>query len=583
MFCSKCGTENKQEALFCKKCGAPIKKAAPANAPATTTVTAPPITEKIKQLPKKMLLAIAAAVVLFIVVIVAVSKASHTIDLNKYTTVETEGYDGYGRASISIDWDAIEAKYGKKLSYTNEARKAYDYISIYRPIDALEDFVSLTADKRTGLVNGDEIVLTFEVSETLNKYLNCKLKYKDFSYSVDGLTKVDSFDPFENMKVSFAGTAPNGYMEYEYNGSEFATYDFTCDKNGALTNGDVVTLTLNYGYMDSFIERTGKAPSKTSQSYTVSGLPEYACGYASIQGAFTDKLKEDTYNTVLAYTAREYSKDVIVTPIQYEGYAMCSPIAGVTYYYNSNILYLIYSTYVYYKNNDPVKVYYPVRFNNIILGDEISYESNEGIMGSGYIVGYSVYSAGYTNPITLLSDLKSKYGSDYTLEYGEGFDNYANFKAVTSIDELSTEYREAHYEAALNTIQNYISRYSSGSTVEGLGLFGEYFLTSKNENASLENVNKYYVVYYATLSSSRRRFDTTTVYYPVEYTGVLKMPDNSYYTYNSNGIEGYSYLSNSWYTTDGFIDGDEMFRKLITAYCDKYTYERTGSLILFGE
>ena len=114
MFCGKCGRQNDDNAKFCIGCGQPLNAAVqPKNA-------APK-----KQLPVKTLIIAAAAAVAVIIAIVVIAivaiNAGKTINLDKYLTIEASGYDGYGNAKVTIDWDAIEAKYGKKLSFT--ARK----------------------------------------------------------------------------------------------------------------------------------------------------------------------------------------------------------------------------------------------------------------------------------------------------------------------------------------------------------------------------------------------------------------------------------------------------------------------------
>lgn len=580
MFCSKCGVENYADAKFCKKCGTPIKQVAGTN---NGVEVVSKITQRAQKVSKRTWILGVAAVFILIVAIVFIKKTGRTIDLNKYASVETEGYDGYGRAKISIDWDAIEAKYSKKITYTSSAKQAYDMIGFYEPIEAIEDCVDINADTKSNLSNGDEITLSWDVAEELERFTNCKLKYKEFTYVVNGLAEVETFDPFDDLTVSFDGTAPSGSVNYEYSGSDFSYYDFYCDTYSGLRNGDEVTIRLNVGNIDSFIERNGKAPKDTSKTYTVSGLDEYVGCYSAIPETYINELKETSYNSVLAYTAREYDSNVIVTPIEYEGYAMCSIKNSVSLNSHANSLYLIYSTYLYYKDNEPIKVYYPVEYDNIKKGTEMSCGYEAGIQGGGYLLGYSLYSAGYKNPLDLYSYVKNNYEGTYDIELGDGFEKYANCKIVKSIDELTNEFRDSQYDIALRTIRNDMnSSYYSDYVVDGLGLFGEYFLTAKDENASYEYANKHYVVYYATLSCKKYHFDKTTVYYPVEFDGIVKMPDDTFFTYSCEGVIGNSKLS-FFYSTEGYTDGEEMHKKLITACCDKYDYERTGSLILFGE
>ena len=43
-----------------------------------------------------------------------------TIDLNKYVTFETTGYNGYGNVYPQIDWEKIQKKYDSRLKFTKE-------------------------------------------------------------------------------------------------------------------------------------------------------------------------------------------------------------------------------------------------------------------------------------------------------------------------------------------------------------------------------------------------------------------------------------------------------------------------------
>ena len=59
---------------------------------------------------------------------------------------------------------------------------------------------------------------------------------------------VEEVDPFEGLNVTFSGTSPNAYISWDYDGNlPFITKSsFTADKYNGLTNGDTVTISLNY-------------------------------------------------------------------------------------------------------------------------------------------------------------------------------------------------------------------------------------------------------------------------------------------------------------------------------------------------
>ena len=92
--------------------------------------TVPPENEIKKKIPpKKGIIGgiIAAAVVLIALLFSLFSSAS--INLDKYTTVEFKGYEGYGRATASIDWDKIEDDYGGKIKFSKKAKAKFKELS----------------------------------------------------------------------------------------------------------------------------------------------------------------------------------------------------------------------------------------------------------------------------------------------------------------------------------------------------------------------------------------------------------------------------------------------------------------------
>ena len=146
MRCKNCGTENPDGSRFCATCGKPLEQEEPAknvaeqkdeeavqnaegqkeeaaqneeeqkeeavqNTEETVTSTAEPksLTHKKSRGLNKFLIGLACAVV--VVVIAAgllISRARRTIDLNKYVTFETTGYNGYGNVYPQIDWQKIQ-------------------------------------------------------------------------------------------------------------------------------------------------------------------------------------------------------------------------------------------------------------------------------------------------------------------------------------------------------------------------------------------------------------------------------------------------------------------------------------------
>ena len=93
----------------------------------------------------KLLIGLACAVV--VVVIAAgllISRERRTIDLNKYVTFETTGYNGYGSVYPQIDWHKIQKKYDSRLKFTKEFKEQYgDNAESVSPVEVLQSYVSV--------------------------------------------------------------------------------------------------------------------------------------------------------------------------------------------------------------------------------------------------------------------------------------------------------------------------------------------------------------------------------------------------------------------------------------------------------
>ena len=126
-------------------------------------------------------------------------------------------------------------------------------------------------------------------------------------------------------------------------------------------------------------------------------------------------------------------------------------------------------------------------------------------------------------------------------------------------------------------------KYYRGTKATNLKVLGEYLLIAKTQNTDYGNNNKYVVVCSATVSNSEGRFNPTTVYFPVEYGGLVKLPGDEYLYTVEMGILGNSMFQNSGMYTKGVLSGTEMYSKVVTANCEKYKYEVSEALKEFGE
>ena len=77
-------------------------------------------------MPKNLIFGVAGAIAAFLIILVAafaMINSSKVIDLNKYIIFESSEYEGYGKASIRVDWESLEKDYGKKINYSSKGKK----------------------------------------------------------------------------------------------------------------------------------------------------------------------------------------------------------------------------------------------------------------------------------------------------------------------------------------------------------------------------------------------------------------------------------------------------------------------------
>lgn len=370
MFCGNCGSENANDARFCRNCGNALGGSTGAQTAQQITPRAMPQMlppqgtspkgadqnagyaamqfdagkqAQKKPLPKKALAGVCAAIVAVIVVICIVMKMGSTINLNDYLIMETSGYDGYGKVSVSIDWDAIQLKYGDKITYNTQATSGYgSLLSLMTPTELLSDCISVKLETTTGLSNGDMIAYTWDVDEEVFSYIKCNIKYKDGSYKVSGLTELATFDAFADLEVSFSGVAPDGRADINYNGTELSSYDFSVDQTSGLSNGDIITVTINDSRIESYAESLGRVPETLEKEYTVEGLTSYLSEIAQISAegmASMQQQAEDVYN---AYVAKNWDEGALLQSLTCIGSYLLTVKNQESYWGSNNIFYLVY-------------------------------------------------------------------------------------------------------------------------------------------------------------------------------------------------------------------------------------------------
>lgn len=502
------------------------------------------------------------------------------IDLNKYFSFEVSGYDGAGKLKLSIDWDRLEADCGDDLKLTDLGEKTCS-LGTLRAVDLLKDGIYVEASPRDSLSNGDTVKYHWVVNPALKSYIKNEFVCGDGSITVSGLELAPIFDPFEDLIVTFSGSAPDGYVSWEYVGSDhFGSYDFSPSRDSGLSNGDVVTFTLDVDPED-YLEDYGKLPTRTEQTYTVSGLPEYTGDVSGISDEMMEQMKREAVDYILSYTAGDYN----VSDLNLAGWCFRKYTGTPGHYGSDNAIDLIFTGTFSSRYSDfpPGRIYYPVRFTNIRNTDgETTYDELDGIQGVCRLdVTFSSSTLGYRDPYTCYHGLATEDSTEYEITFGGGFEAYSSPIFISSLSDVSDSCLDTLCTDAEDRILAYAaSTYGGDLTINDLQHIGYYLLTRKMPDEDYGENNDLYVICTATVSDGSGNSDT--VYYPVHYKGIVKLPGGEYLTTYSYGIEGGAWFENVGGSTLGYLDGEEMYTSIVTANRDSYYYEVSGAVSVFG-
>ena len=430
--CPKCGAENAKGSVYCMKCRTKLSEEESINLDGVKNVIEN-VKAKVLSLPKHILACWGAALIILLIIIIVGVNNANTINLNEYVTFKSSGYDGYGKGTAVIDWDKIEDKYKSKVKFTQSAQRELGSMAkSVSPFSYLEDSVAVDVKNNKNLKNGDTVNYTWKVSDDLDKYVKVKLKYKDGTFNVKDLKKLDAVDVFENLKVGFSGIAPKGKISIEYTGNDLSENDFIVESGDSVSNGDTIVVKLDERILENYAEREGKVPAKMSQEYTVSGLDTYLTSVNDINATELEPLINQGYDVIKANAANWNEETTIFEGSEYIGTILLSPKIQN----EVNRLYLIYKIRVHEKYSNDEKsfdgltdYFWYIQYNKVLVGEDgkIScdintynrpsdlFEIDSGI-SSGWFSNYTWKYYGYDSINSLRKNVIDKNLADYVPE-----------------------------------------------------------------------------------------------------------------------------------------------------------------------
>lgn len=392
--------------------------------------------------------------------------------------------------------------------------------------------------------------------------------------------------PFDELEVVFAGIAPYGSATIHI--TEDSTYiketDFLIENATNLENGEKVRVVFTGDV--SLLPKEYKLSQKEAE-YEVSGLFEYVTTSEQFTDEFWEKVKADSVKQITTYAENEYVGSANMGELSYVGYVYHHQKPESEHSGVENLLFVIYSCLIT-DSADSFEdsiVYYPVLYQDIMMRDgKVSYTHSSGICGSDYLNQSWEHTKGYVNPLEMYEDLVAGYEENYVLEQNEGFEKYDDDGLLSGLSDISAEYKaflEAHAREVLDLAMQ--EKIKDPYHIEDITHFGECLLLAKTPSEYVKQNNQYTVVFRGTIISDANEFEPITVYLPVLYRGLLKLPDEHYLYSDCWGLQGSSWLEDVWYWVIGFTDTADMFWELVKNNEYGYTYEMSESLKQLAE
>ncbi len=360
-------------------------------------------------------------------VIVPKMTKADPIEIGNYVVYEESGYDGYGMASDPyIDWDKLTADYQKKIKLSKIGKETFEGGVSESAIQAMFK-LSFTVEGEVyhDLSNGDEVPFKINITDPgVLKYFKNEIVSGEGTYTISGLEEKEKRDLFESLQISFEGVDGRGRIRAclaDENVNNYLNYRVVEeDKDGNLSNGDVITLKLTLYPFEKAVEELGYLPETLEKEITVSGLGHYMLDANEMSEAELNDLIEFAQSKVIT------AKDIdTINSISYKGtylkYETDNPYIGNQFYivFGMNVTAHDY-TNAYIGDFD---VYQYIRFDDVIVKED-------GSINRGEIPVQPGRDSFLTNHGSLV------YGSKTLDDLREAINRYEMRDNITQIDNL---------------------------------------------------------------------------------------------------------------------------------------------------
>lgn len=384
MNCSKCNEPVAEGSRFCENCGAKIEIAAvengfqPAYGETSQMAAASEAGNMVppkNKMSKKAGILIGVAILAALLIIALLVTHKKKIDLNDFVTVEFSGYDTYGTAEVTFDYDGFFEEVKEKAKGKKSSKKEANELLSELMVDFSNwgSYVGLVKDvdwslnKSEELSNKDKVMLNFEYDNKAAKKYGIRFTGDDTEYVVSGLEDIREIDPFEDVTLEFSGTSPDASASIVYNSPDEAVenLNFNLSKSDGLKKGDTVKVTVDFDE-EYVLETYGCRFTSDSKEFTCDEVDEYLTTLADLDEETMKLMKGQTEDVINAYFGNNKS-EIGKGKMKYEGSYFLKRKNNDSWESN-NIIYVVYSAKVKSKNKSfrSREVYFPVEFQNVI-------------------------------------------------------------------------------------------------------------------------------------------------------------------------------------------------------------------------
>ncbi len=351
-------------------------------------------------------------------------KSVDLVDALSYFTVEYIGADGYANARMICNKTETVTKGDYTITFTEgddffiiEGKNGY-YDDIYLYTESDGDSYSLS--------NGDTLLVDMSyIDNEMFLEKGFAIAPLEKTIEVSGLIAPQEIDLLQYYSIMLNGINGNAYIntyvpsqesitigdilidleerELYYKGEYMAYYYFDADVTNRLSNGDEITLTIDYN--EENFKRGGIILTTTSKTITVEGAFEYVDELSDLapiladltseaKQELTDELEDDWTGLVHNSYFGTYSNQSKTDPVLHKT-ILCDSSKS---YYENHLWFIFTSTVSDNEITTPKTLYFAVKINDVAY----STTRNE-LYNTPY---YSVYS-GYESYAELQEDIGS--------------------------------------------------------------------------------------------------------------------------------------------------------------------------------